>query len=297
MAHSEKEEGGCCDTFATATGLCCFMSEDSYKHNPLTEVVQNDGRTCTDLPCCFILLFAIIAEIALAIYAATNGAEPRLLMHGYDSRITSNSSSAVPTICDDGLYTIWPDLYYTDIRVCQSSCSSTFDSNNDIIVGTKYPSTTFMDSYCLPDYTYPNISSLDLPSSFVSSAESYQRAISDLSTAAYLILIMSFVAILVSYVYLKIIGCVGRMLIIFTIFVVLVGGVSLCWLLISDGQQRMKDEETERYGRAEFISGFVVCVMFVCVVNVYVFMMVFRHNIVGGVGVFHFGVVLYAKEY
>ena len=123
------------------------------------------------------------------------------------------------------------------------------------MVGTPYPSTGFLGAYCLPDYSYANISSLDLPDSFTDTAEAYQRAISDLQTAAYLILILSFVAIVISYVYLKVIGLVGRMLIYFTILLVLVGGTSLCWLLISDGNERMQNQETETWATYEFWSG------------------------------------------
>ena len=112
-----------------------------------------------------------------------------------------------------------------------------------------------MNAYCLPDYSFPNISSLGLPSSFTNSAEAYQRAVSDLQTSAYLILIMSIAAILISYFYIKIIACVGRMLIIFTILVVLAGGTALCWLLITDGHKRMQSDETEDWGKYEFWSG------------------------------------------
>ena len=118
-----------------------------------------------------------------------------------------------------------------------------------------YPSKAFMNAYCLPDYGDINITDGNLPDSFTNSAEAWQRAVSDLQTSAYLILIMSFVAILISFMYLKIIGCVGRMLIIFTILLVIVGGTSLCWLLITDGHDRMSNDETEDWGKLEFWSG------------------------------------------
>eukprot|EP01084_Bolivina_argentea_P135149 238207_1 len=260
----ESQEDGCCTKFATTTGLCCFMSENSYKHQPLTEVVQNDKRRCTDLPCCCILLLALISEIFLISYSTQNGADPQLLMHGYDSRIF-NSSSSKPLICNNnnpnGAYSIWPDLEYSNIRICQPSCSDTFDINNKLMIGIPYPSISFMNAFCLPNYNYHNISSKTLPDSFSNSSEAYQRAISDLQTAAYLILIMSFVAILISYIYLKIIGCIGRMLIIFTIITVIIGGGALSWLLITDGHQRMNTEETEYWGKIEFFSGIILGVM------------------------------------
>ena len=115
MSQNEKEDG-CCTKFATTSGLCCFMNPNDYKHKPLAEVVQNDRRRCTDLPCCLILLFGIISEIYLIIYSTNNGAEPKLLMYGYDSRILDDTASK-PMICDEdnsnGHYAIWPDLFHT----------------------------------------------------------------------------------------------------------------------------------------------------------------------------------------
>lgn len=112
-----------------------------------------------------------------------------------------------------------------------------------------------MNAYCLPDYALLNVSDKNLPDTFTNSAAAYQRAVSDLKTAAILILLMSLSAILISYIYIKIIACVGRMLIIFTILVFIVGGTSLCWLLITDGHDRMQNDETETWGKYEFWSG------------------------------------------
>ena len=100
----ENYEEGCCSKFATTTGLCCFMSANEYKHNPLAEVVQNDKRRCTDLPCCIILILCLISELVLIIYADVNGASPSLLMHGYDSRVQTLDAQK-----------------YTDAQLCDSS--------------------------------------------------------------------------------------------------------------------------------------------------------------------------------
>eukprot|EP01084_Bolivina_argentea_P016662 31152_1 len=175
--EAEDNDEGCCSKFATSSGLCCFMSENEYKHNPLAEVVQNDKRRCTDLACLFVLTFALISELILIWYAADHGAEPKLLMHGYDSRMLSN----IPSFCDsdnsNGKFAIWPDLDYYDVRICQSSCSQTNNASNSLIIGGDiYRSSSFMSAYCLPDL------SDKLPSGFDTESESYQRAISDLQT-------------------------------------------------------------------------------------------------------------------
>mmetsp|Transcript_6580 Transcript_6580/g.10782 ORF Transcript_6580/g.10782 Transcript_6580/m.10782 type:complete len:657 (+) Transcript_6580:98-2068(+) len=257
---TEEYEEGCCAKFATTTGLCCFMSENEYKHNPLTEVVQNDHRRCTDLPCCIILALCLISELVLIIYADSKGASPSLLMHGYDARNGRLCNYA------GGSYAVWPslDATYTDIRICAPDCSYTDDARNLYIEGQNggsmqeiYASTAFMNAYCLP-------SAGDLvPSSFDSSTESYQRAVSDLQTAAWLIFIMSFVGILISCVYLKLIACIGRLLIMFTIIVVTVGGVMLCWLLIQDGSANMESDETKTIGEVELGVGITLSVLLV----------------------------------
>ena len=125
MSQGEQKKDGCCKQFGTSSGLCCFISENDYKHAPLAEVVQNDRRRCTDLPCCLILLFTLVAEIYLIVYASTEGAEPKLLLYGYDSRILANADSK-PMICDsdnsNGAYAVWPDLYHTGkrIKICKT---------------------------------------------------------------------------------------------------------------------------------------------------------------------------------
>ena len=133
-----------------------------------------------------------------------------------------------------------------------------------------YTSTAFMDAYCLPT------GAVDIPSSFDSSTESYQRAISDLQTAVWLIFIMSFVSILISFIYLKMISFIGRLLIMFTIICVLVGGILLSFLLIQNGLKAMKNDETKTIGEAELGTGIGFSVLLVCLVLALWFM---RRNI------------------
>eukprot|EP00485_Elphidium_margaritaceum_P013143 CAMPEP_0202693860 /NCGR_PEP_ID=MMETSP1385-20130828/7876_1 /ASSEMBLY_ACC=CAM_ASM_000861 /TAXON_ID=933848 /ORGANISM="Elphidium margaritaceum" /LENGTH=668 /DNA_ID=CAMNT_0049349607 /DNA_START=44 /DNA_END=2050 /DNA_ORIENTATION=+ len=270
--NDEDYEPGCCSKFAGYTGLCCFMNENEYKHQPLAEVVQNDKRQCTDLPCCFALLACIISEIVLLVYAATKGASPSLLMHGYDARMTVQSTPenvqySSAQICDSsnpmGAYAVWPNLAHPSIRICAPNCAYTNDTSNVYIPGVSdgkamfvpYESTPFLNSYCLPT------GALSVPDSFESENESYQRAIADLQTTAWLIFIMSFAAILLSYIFLRIISCIGRLLIFMTIVTILVSGGMLCWLLIDNGIDDMDDEETANTGKAELILGIILAVL------------------------------------
>ena len=62
-------------------------------------------------------------------------------------------------------------------------------------------------------------------------------------------------SILVSFLYIRIIGCVGRVMVFLSILFVYVFGIFLSYILIADGSGRMEDEETYRYGMYELIAG------------------------------------------
>ena len=71
----------CCDKCANATGICCCMNAEEYKRIKLAEVVQNDSRSCTDIPCCCLLIACIVIEIIIIISCSKSGANPKLLIH------------------------------------------------------------------------------------------------------------------------------------------------------------------------------------------------------------------------
>ena len=66
----------CCEKLCDAIGIGCCIDEDNFKKAPLAEVTQNKDRHCTDVPCLFILLFAIVSQVYLVIYAGKEGADP-----------------------------------------------------------------------------------------------------------------------------------------------------------------------------------------------------------------------------
>eukprot|EP01083_Nonionella_stella_P009003 26098_1 len=261
--EQKEHKQGCCDKFATTTGLCCFMNVDEYKHNPLIEVVQNDDRRCTDVPCCLILLACVISELVLIFYAAEQGASPDVLMYGFDARTSHlcDSSNA------QGSYAIWPVLSHSDIRICAPDCGFTNDSRHKYIPSIQdgpleatYSSTSFMNAYCLPTGGEAT------PEGFTSSTQSFQRAVSDLRTTAWLIFIMAFVSIIISFIFVKLIACIGPMLIVFTIIVVLVGGIMASWLLIEQGMVEVESEETKTVGQIQIVAGVILAVLCVCLV-------------------------------
>lgn len=179
----QEEDVGCCYAMASRTGLCCFIDEDEYRKQPLAEVIQNDRRVCTDLPCFLILIGFFVSEIILISYTTSSGGDLSFLTDGYDVRIFNDTESNVPTFCDDtnpdGPYQMWPDVTSPYVRVCTDTCDTT-STSSDVMVGITYPSTLFMDAYCIPDFSVANISSYDLPDYFTNGVARAERAVSDM---------------------------------------------------------------------------------------------------------------------
>ncbi len=80
---------------------------------------------------------------------------------------------------------------------------------------------TVLNTYCLPtsDYLKQNISNWQ----FDSSEQSFERSVSDLNTAKYLILISAFVAIIISFLYIHFISYLGRFLVWLSIIATFIG--------------------------------------------------------------------------
>eukprot|EP01083_Nonionella_stella_P214829 773737_1 len=169
---------GCCERNANRVGICCFMNEDAFKHKPLAEVVQNNDRQCTDIPCCIGLLAVFVSQFILIGYAMGEGAKPELLLRGYDynGNICKPGSS-------HGAYTAWPALKHTikpsasKLMICVDSCIDTTPNGNSSLMvgGDYYKSISFLGSWCVPKYPQ-NFSSY---SSFASGSEEYDRAVAD----------------------------------------------------------------------------------------------------------------------
>ena len=61
----------CCMFF----GIACCVDEDAYSHKKLAEVIQDDQRTCTDVPCLLVLIAVFISQLVLISYASDKGAD------------------------------------------------------------------------------------------------------------------------------------------------------------------------------------------------------------------------------
>ncbi|ETO26144.1 hypothetical protein RFI_10989 [Reticulomyxa filosa] len=119
-----------------------------------------------------------------------------------------------------------------------------------------------MRSWCVPEESYlsHNVSSY----AFNSNTETLDRAIGDLDTAKWLLFASAFIAIVISFIYIKFISYLGRCLVILSIIGTFVGGVFVGLWLIKDGSNNMDSDETKNTGRAEIALGVIVFVLLFC---------------------------------
>eukprot|EP01084_Bolivina_argentea_P154687 269614_1 len=244
----------CCDKWASLLGCGCCMNASEYKKVELAQVVENDQRKCTDIPCCLLLFTCIIVEILIVIECSRSGTNPLSLLHGTDYN---------GTLCDEsnvnGPYVVWPSLLYFSIRLCSSSCSFSNDPNNKLMVD-HYESTLFMNAFCIPDNSLPN--SIDVTLDNFSS--NFRRALGDLYISKWLILILSFAAIILSFIYLQLISTFSKVLIIFTVFMILISGTLFSWLLFADGLKNYYIPGIEHIGLIELIVAAVATFFLIC---------------------------------
>ena len=129
----------CCEKFWDTMGVGCCIDEDSFKKAPLAEVTQNKDRHCTDVPCIFVLLLVILAQVYLVIHAERKGADPEYLLRGWDYK-----GNLCKKGYSDGEYNAWVDVKTSyKVRICVHDCSAT---QTDPKIITKYESKKCMCS-------------------------------------------------------------------------------------------------------------------------------------------------------
>ena len=201
------------------------MDMDAYKQIELAEIVPDSNRHCTDVPCCLVFIAAILMEVIIAISSWQSGANPHLITDGYDYELN---------MCE---LVVWPSLDEYNIRICipeDMSCQSfTNNPNNEKMIDV-YSSKQFLYSYCIPQ-DMNEVTGTDVEENFDSVQQTLEHALIDLDTAKWCVIIISFVAVILSFIYIKIIAYVGRFLIWFTALLIIVGGGVLSYYLISSG--------------------------------------------------------------
>ena len=191
----------------------------------------------------------------------SNGAKPELLWRGYDYN---------GNLCKEGTgsgsLTAWPALNHHEIKpspinlmICVDSCAETTRSANNSLMagGDYYGSQSFLSSYCIPKHP-SNFSSY---SSFTSNQEEFERAVADMDTAKWLMVVSSLSGIACSFLYLRLVACIGRMLMWLTMLVTVTGGMMLSALLIQRGGEDLNDPENEDLGTGEVALGVILLVL------------------------------------
>ena len=97
-----------------------------------------------------------------------------------------------------------------------------------------YPSKQFLNSYCIPS-DLNELTGTELETNFDSTGQSIERAFADLNTAKWLVITLSFIAVILSFIYIKIVAYVGRFLVWFTALIIIGGGALLAYYLIDKG--------------------------------------------------------------
>ena len=238
--NSDDNEVTCCRICSDWSGIGCCISEDDFKKQPLAEVVQNDKRHCTDLPCLLLMIVVFAIQIILIIYAAEEGADPSTLLHGYDwqGKWCDDDNS-------DGSLNAWVDLDESfKFRICVSKCSET---ESDTRIANPYESEEFLDAYCIPKDT----DDFEKFESFGDYSEEIQRGISDIDTAKWMILISAFIALFFGFGYLTIIEYVGGVIIWLTIIAFFIGGILAAVFLIEDGIDNYDSDSSSDTARWE----------------------------------------------
>ena len=227
---------GCCNICSDSTGCGCCMDMDHYKEIELAGIIPNSQRHCTDIPCCLLLIIIILIEIYIIIYSKSQGANSHLITDGYDYNLN---------MCE---LVVWPSLSEYKIRICipeNNSCDD-FTKNNEKMI-YYYESKKFLNSYCIPTNLDKLIGS-DVETNFDSFQQIIERALFDLDITKYLILSISILSIILSFIYIKIIAFIGRFLVFLTATIIIVGGAVLAGFLMDNGIEDLSHQETKTLG-------------------------------------------------
>lgn len=217
--------------------MCCCGDEESAKQAKL-EFVET-GRSCTDVLMFILFLIAGAASIAILAEAIKYDGNPYRTIYGVDfqGNVCGRSDGF-----KDLKYAAWPvpptstsidsNIYYR-IKICVASCDETFDPSSPRADYFTQTDTTYIgyESFKFFRYCIPKINA---SGKFESAAENASRTISDLLTTWPVILVAGFVALLLSFVYVKLmkVKCIRKTLVWGVICLTIVGGFLAGWGLL-----------------------------------------------------------------
>jgi len=212
--------GGCCSGFN--------QSDDEW----MTHIARSKDRFCTDLPCLFLLMLALVCQLLFVQQAYyENDANSDWLLYGRDWNATTCKPGNA-----GGAYSALPDLRNTEFIVCVHDCNQTeFDSR----FVWNYRSKSLMDSYCIPDFDWVRsigYAAEGLWDSFADVANSVSevvnRCISDIIEAKYVILTCGCGALVFSFMYGWFLRRYGATIVWISIFLALAAGCIISYGMI-----------------------------------------------------------------
>eukprot|EP01084_Bolivina_argentea_P074573 135268_1 len=257
----------CCGIFGAWSGLrlcCCHFTREE----PFLSIKKD--RHCTDIPCCLLFIFTMVAQLGLFGYAvSTLQADPRWLvyysdLYGQLCAPTFDDFDFFYNVTTGGNYAAWPDIRFYDIRVCVEHCNDTltderivtpsFDADFseisiDINTGialdiSGYESVNILDAICIPDPDYASqIASAVLDrdystfeSNFDKLSDKVALAINDVQTASMLFVLTAITALFVSMLWGVCIRRLGTFIIWLSILFTLFGMGLISYFLIDYSQ-------------------------------------------------------------
>lgn len=234
---------------------CCITDAD-FKSKPISQIVPNSRRKCTDAPCWLILITFFLIEMYIIFYAIEEGAEPDSLRSGYDYKgewCTDNHN--------EGSLNAWVNIDESyEFRICVHSCEQTQGGIDDRMV-VEYESEEYVNAYCIP--TDSDRHDLEGFEQFGTYSQEFTRAMADVDDAKWMILICALLTIILGFGYLRVIEYVGVLILWATVVVIYIGGVIAAWLLIANAVDLWEeDEESDIAGWQ--LSKYLFCPVFSC---------------------------------
>lgn len=225
--------------------MCCSKNEDE-------ELKFRTERSCTDVLMLLLFIGSWIASFVILGEVANSNVERVIYGVDFDGNICGKSPNYTHLP-----YAAWSYLPTTPerfrIKACIASCEETKTNTNVIAPSQLHESWAFFH-YCLPLNTH-------IDSEFTSSTATASRVIADLYTTWPVIFCASFVAVIFSFLYVKLmkIACCRTIIVYSVVLFVVAGGFLLGWSLLKYAQEsKSADVEVKDRALAAQITGWIV---------------------------------------
>jgi len=216
---------GRCNPCCMAMGCSCKNDDESE-----TGIGLVKKRTCTDLPCCFLFLGALIGLVVVWIIALANGDLDRLLKPlDYNGQICGKDVSSKPL-------GFWPSTEDYRFYMCTANCSVTLENYQGSL--GLYPTTSPHADMLKPyptiewkGYCVPEVESAISISGYDNPSEQFQRQINDLWSALPMIGIAAGLAFIIGFLYVELMQKCLKFLVWMAILMITIGGFFITYSL------------------------------------------------------------------